>query len=138
MGSFWEWIVVELIINNINMIKKHLELKTYTFNGVEVLVKINYDKGLISLCEKVPHPTKCDETTFQDKRWLFSERGLEYMNGWKEVLHAMEYAIESASNELKSYKAEVQKENEASMSEILDLANEMVKGKKSFFAKKKK
>ena len=114
------------------MIKKHLELKTYTFNGVEVLVKINYDKGLISLCEKVPHPTKCDETTFIDKR------GLEYMSGWKEVLNAMIYAINTAENELKIYKAEVQKENEASMSEILDLANEMVKGKKSFFAKKKK
>lgn len=120
------------------MIKKHLELKTYTFNGVEVLVKINYDKGLISLCEQIPHQNIHNETTFQDKRWLFSNRGLEYMAGWKEVLHAMEFAIESASNELKSYKAEVQKEMEMNVGDILDLATKMVKDNKSIFGSKKK
>lgn len=118
------------------MIKKHLELKTYTFNGIEVLVKINYDKGLISLCETVPHQTKCNETTFANKHWVFAERGLEYMNGWKAVLHAMEYAIESATNELKAYNIEVQKAKENEVCEILGMATEMVKGNNNKSKKK--
>lgn len=119
------------------MVKKHLELKTYNCCGIEVLVKINYDKGQISLCESIPHPTMSNETTFQDKKWVFAKRGLEYMASWKDVLHAMEYAIDQASKEIRDYVKEVEKENENSICEIMDIASEIVKGQRKIKKVKK-
>lgn len=119
------------------MIKKHLELKTYTFNGVEVTVEINYDEQTISLVEKTK---EMGMPKFYKKSWVFAKRGLEYMAGWKEVLHAMEYAIESASNELKSYMAEVQKDKEKEACEILDMATKLIKDQEkiNFYPKLRK
>lgn len=120
------------------MIKKHLELKTYTSYGVDVLVKINFDKGQISLCETIPHQTIQGETTFQDKKWIFAKRGIECMQGWKSVLHAMENAIDTATNEIVEYKKQLEAYKAGEICEMMDIASEIIKGRQGKIKKGKK
>jgi hypothetical protein len=102
------------------MIKKHLEIKTYHAYDVNVTVKIDYDKSEISLIEHI---------TYADKKWLFSSRGLEYMNGWLNVLESMKYAITEAKNELKKYQDDLQKERDSNVEAVLMEATKIVKKK---------
>lgn len=75
---------------------KHLEVKTYAHKGVSVMVKIDYDKGTISLMEKNHNMGSQDVP----KKWVFAERGIEYMAGWLNILEAMSLAIGKAESEL--------------------------------------
>lgn len=110
------------------MIKKYLEVKSYEYLGVEVLVKIDYDKKSISLVESIPHGIFLETNyRFVDKKWLFSNRGLEYMGRWIHVIEAMHQAVEMASKELEQYLKDVQKDKENQAGEILDMAIQMVK-----------
>ena len=65
---------------------KNLEIRTIEHNGVKVTIRIDYDKGKVSLMESV-------DGVWKPKKWLFADRGLEYMNGWKGVLEAMQEAV---------------------------------------------
>ena len=117
---------------------KHLEIKTYEFYNIRVMVEINYEKKTISLVEKDnPSPMRENcrgyrEVSFQTKikPYVFINRGLEYMNGWRNVLHAMEYAIDEAQKELEEYLKQKEKENIDLASDILDKASDLVKGQK--------
>ena len=76
-------------------IKKHLEIETYMYAGVEVRVRIDYDAGHISLLDQRNGV----------KKWVFAERQLEYMQGWQNILAAMKYAIEQATKKLEKREA---------------------------------
>lgn len=111
------------------MIKKYLEVKGYKYIGIEILVKIDYEKGNISFVESIPHGIFIEPNyRFVDKKWLFANRGLEYMAGWKDILQAMEYAIDQASKELKSYNDEVEKYKAGEICQMMDIASEIIKG----------
>ena len=73
------------------------EIKDYTFNNVTVRVEIDYAKRTISLVEGD------NRHKFATKKWCFANRGLEYMNGWRNVLDAIKHAIEQAEKELTTY-----------------------------------
>lgn len=107
---------------------KHVEVKTYTHKNINVTVTINYDRKHISLVESGNAPAGCS-SRFTDKNYVFAKRGLEYMEGWRNILHAMEYAINSAENELKDYLAMKQKEKDDETTEILMQATKIVKNK---------
>ena len=81
---------------------KHLEVKTYEFYNIRVMVEINYDLKQISLVEKT---SNCNYNDFSTKlkAYVFVRRGLEYMNGWRNVLSAINYAIDEAQKELEEY-----------------------------------
>ena len=66
--------------------KERLLRRDYEKNGVAVTVEIDFIKKEISLVE----------TGGTNKRWLFAKRGVEYMQGWRNILNAMEYAIDEA------------------------------------------
>jgi hypothetical protein len=74
----------------------NLKIKTFTFNGIAIRVKIDYDKGLASLV---------DDQNY-NKQWCFASRGLEYMNGWLNIIGAMKLAVEEAKKLLEADLAE--------------------------------
>lgn len=102
---------------------KHLEIKTYEYCGVNVTAKIDYDCKTISLVESEIHKG------YAEKKWLFSNRGLEFVKGWENVLLAMNYAIGESSNELKNYLDMKEKEKHDEVTEVLLTATDMVKNR---------
>lgn len=79
---------------------KHFEIKTYVYQGINVQVAIDYDKGTISLTEGRVNP----------KKWVFAERTIEYMCGWQNILDAMKNAITLAESELEKHQKEQERE----------------------------
>lgn len=63
--------------------------RAYTKNGITVVVEMDFVKKTVSLVEK----------DGANKKWVFAERTPEYMNGWRAILIAMEYAVQQAQAE---------------------------------------
>lgn len=74
-------------------IKPVIEQYIYEKSGIQVGVKINYTKKEISLIE---HDNR-------KKTWVFVDRGLEYMEGWLNILSVMKEAIQHAQKRLQAY-----------------------------------
>lgn len=72
--------------------------RAYTYKGISVAVEIDLEKLELTLVERT------DDGRYQDKKWYFTHRSLEYMAGWNVVLDAMKYAIAEASKELQAAK----------------------------------
>ena len=87
---------------------KHLEVKTY-----EKTSNCNYNDFSTKL-----------------KAYVFVRRGLEYMNGWRNVLSAINYAIDEAQKELEEYLKQKEKENTDLVTDVLMKATDLVKGQK--------
>lgn len=79
--------------------KKHYEIREYVHNGVKVVVEIDYDEGYISLLDSKKTAMKM----YAPKQWIFARRAPQYMEGWKNIFHVMEYAVTQASIELKKH-----------------------------------
>jgi hypothetical protein len=113
---------------------KHLEIKTYEYCGIRVTVKIDYNDSTISLVER-------ELDNYVKKKWVFINRGIEFMGSWLNILDAMKYAIEEARKELRVYKEAKIKEKNDNVYEALDMAtdlikNNMIKDAKKFIDKK--
>lgn len=76
--------------------KKLTETRIHTFNDIDIAVRINYRENKISI---VDHKNGC-----RDKTFLFADRGVEFMNGWLNILEAMKNAVKEAK---KDYEAEL-------------------------------
>lgn len=71
-----------------------LSIKKYEFSdGTTVYVKIDFAKNKVSLVDQ----------NGSNYKWLFAERGVEYMNGWLNILGAMRYAIKDARDQLEAW-----------------------------------
>ncbi len=81
---------------------KNLEIKTIEHKDIKVTVKIDFDKGEVSLVESFMGD-------FEPKKWVFATRGLEYMNGWIDIIDSMKFAVQYAKKELESDLAEKSK-----------------------------
>ena len=97
------------------------EIRVYRYCGTDVRVFIDYKGEIISLVDQF------DDTP---KKYVFAKRGLEFMNGWTNVLEAMQYAVKEASIDLRDYLELKKKENMDDTTEILLKATEFVKNKK--------
>ncbi len=64
--------------------------RVYTSYGISVVVELDFVKKTVSLTEKDGSP----------KSWNFAERTPEYLNGWRNIMHAMEYAVAEAQKEM--------------------------------------
>lgn len=69
--------------------KQHLEVKTITTNDIGITIMINYDLGTVSLV----HREGDFEANWKPKKFVFAGRELNYMNGWLNILGAMEVAV---------------------------------------------
>ena len=91
------------------MTKQIKETYIHEHAGIEVGVKINYQKKKISLV---------DTENFKVKHWIFPPSNLEYMEGWINVLNAMQVAIAGAEIKLKVY---LDEETEARVEMMMDI-----------------
>ena len=111
---------------------KHLEIKTIETNGVKVIVKIDYDKGEISLVDK--QSVQANEIRFVGKQWVFSNRTIDFMDGWINIFEAMTEAVKVAKKELRDF----QKTKETEMVGILNKAMDLVDKESKKLGKKYK
>ncbi len=71
-----------------------LTIKKYEFSdGTTIYVKTDFAKNKVSLVDQNGANTK----------FLFAERGAEYMNGWLNILGAMRYAVKDARDTLEAW-----------------------------------
>ncbi len=70
--------------------------RVYTAYGISIVVELDFVNETISLVEK----------DGSKKLWDFTGRGVEYMNGWRNIMHAMEYATAQAQAEMKAHQDE--------------------------------
>lgn len=91
--------------------QKHLEIETYNHAGIRVTVEIDYAKETISLLDS---PQKNAY-----KKWVFAGRQLEYMQGWRRILDAMLFAIDTASAKLKKHVDAVERDKARLMKIVL-------------------
>jgi hypothetical protein len=96
--------------------KINQQIKTYEHKGISVPVKIDFDLGLVSLVHK-----QGMLSLWQNKNWVFAERGLEYMNGWLDILEAMTFAIKEAKKELEADLEEKRKTQEEFVGNVLGI-----------------
>lgn len=95
--------------------------RIYTSYGISVVVELDFVKKTVSLTEK----------DGGKKKWEFSQRTPEYLNGWRNILHAMEYAVEQAQLEMKALD---EKEHEQFVEQFMAL-DKALKGKDKLEAK---
>lgn len=81
--------------------EKHLEIKTIEHKGIGITVKIDYDKGEISLVGK--KMSDSNEVKFESKHWVFANRTVEYIQGWVDIFEAMTGAVKEAREDLKKF-----------------------------------
>lgn len=67
--------------------------RVYTSYGISVVVELDFVNETISLVEK----------DGGKKLWDFAGRSIEYMNGWRNIMHAMEYATAQAQAEMQKH-----------------------------------
>lgn len=87
-------------------------IRSVTHAGYVIYIKIDREKNKVSLVERDSNGA------YVPKRWLFAERGLEFMNGWRNILKAIDLAVVDAQADLEAY-------NEAKKSEKLKGAIDM-------------
>lgn len=94
-----------------NKLLKTTDLKVvraYKYKGIRIILEINYLSKKVSVVE-YNHQSK----GFVPKKFLFAERQLEYMEGWKLVFKGLELATDEAIRELEAIK-------EKEMNETID------------------
>lgn len=101
---------------------KNFEVRTIEKNGISVTIAINYDLSIVSLVEGVG-------TGYQAKKWLFANRGLEYMNSWLKIIDAMKFAIEEGKKELEHQLAESSKFKIEKIEKVIKSKNKVSKVK---------
>jgi hypothetical protein len=79
---------------------KNLEIKTITHKKINIVIKIDYDHGEVSLVEMATNGK------YKKKEWIFAERGLEFMPAWKNILEAMQLAVKEGEMLLEQNLAE--------------------------------
>lgn len=103
--------------------QKHLEIKTIEHKGIKVVLKLDYEAGTASLVDLL-HANGDTQST--PKKWVFAGRGLEYMNGWLNILDAMTVAVKECKKDLEHDLAE----KSAFKDRIIKMAVEKPKSKR--------
>lgn len=78
--------------------------RVYSKYGIDIVIELDFVNKTVSLVEK----------DGKMKHWIFAERTPEYLNGWRAILKAMEYAVEQA-------KAEMDARSDAEFKELMKL-----------------
>lgn len=94
-------------------IRKLSEIKMYTFNGINITIHIDFYNNKISIIKEN------GQGKYLPKDFIFAERGVEYMNGWVNILDAMKSAIKKAKEEYEYELAETSKFKEKDFELIL-------------------
>lgn len=99
-----------------------LKIKRYEFSDGTVLhVRIDFENNQIALVNKdgMEQATKFGKSSkFEPTKFLFAGRELKYMNGWLNIMAAMQYVVRDARDELAAWQ-EVQKDKKTK--QIIDI-----------------
>jgi len=95
--------------------KTQLEIIRVTTKGITVNVRLDYKKMHTTLVEYI-------DGEWKPQKWVFADRGAEYMQSWRDIFWAMDCAAEEAERKLKKRKEE--KEEEA-MEAVIELDKAM-------------
>ena len=96
------------------------EVLEFEHKGIKVCVKINHLKHNVALVD-----LKGDRyENVENKKWVFADRGLEYMRSWQDILDAMKHAISEAAKILEKDLAENSKLLEDNIRLIQDFSFE--------------
>lgn len=108
-----------------------LKIKKYEFSdGTKLHVRIDFANNQIALCNKkgAVQPSQFGkEDKWEATKFLFAGRELDYMNGWLNILAAMQYVIRDARDELAEWQ-KVQKDKETNKIIDIMLALQETKG----------
>lgn len=94
--------------------------RVYTKQGISVVVELDFVEKTVSLTDRNGDP----------KKWLFTGRTPEYMEGWLAILRAMEFAVTEAKKVMDEI-TEKEHEEFLKMWVALDEARAARKGGKS-------
>lgn len=72
-------------------------IRVVSHANYNIFIKIDRENNKVSLVERDSNGA------YVPKRWLFAERGLEYMNGWRNIIKAIDLAIVDAQADLEAY-----------------------------------
>ena len=76
------------------------EIKTVEHKGISIAVKVDYVEGTASFVEVNR------AGSYPPKQFIFSNRTLDYMNGWLDILSAMQEAVKVCKADLEKDLAE--------------------------------
>lgn len=79
--------------------KDLVTIRVVSHAGYKIYIKIDRESNKVSLVERDSNGA------YVPKRWLFAERGLEYMTGWRNIIKAIDLAIVDAQADLEAYNA---------------------------------
>lgn len=108
--------------------KKIKETVEFEKNGIKVYVRIDYVNNSFDLVEK----ERGTMSKFKKKDYCFIGRGVEYINGWLNILDAMKYAMEEAK---KMYEHNLALESELKSDNLINVYHERAK---AFVGREKK
>lgn len=94
--------------------KKLTQTKTYTTNGIGINVRINFENNHISIVDD----------NGKDKDFRFANRGVEFMQGWLDILDATKAAIKEAKVE---YEAELAEQSRLKEEKTVELIKAIAK-----------
>ena len=89
---------------------KIVDIVEIIHNGIKVLVKIDYIENEISLVEEY-------NGVYTNKKWVFAERGAEFMSSWINIIEAQGVAIKKAK---KMYEKELARTSEIKEKVVLE------------------
>ena len=99
-----------------------LKIKRYDFSdGTTLHVRIDFENNQIALVNKngMEQGNKYGKSTnFEPTKFLFAGRELKYMNGWLNIMAAMQYVVRDARDELQAWQ-DVQKDKKTK--QIIDI-----------------
>lgn len=102
----------------------HLEVKTIEHKGIKVSYMIDYDRGMASLVEPQSSESHA-RFPWKTKDYFFSNRGLEYMNGWQNILEAMQIAVEECKRALEKDLAGKRRIKEKLFGKVMEESNKV-------------
>lgn len=94
--------------------KKLTDIVRFTHEEINIDVKIDYINNKISLVES-------NYGSINNKKWLFADRWVEYMDSWLDILDAMKFAIWEAK---RMYERELAKSSELTADELCRILDE--------------
>ncbi len=107
-----------------------LKIKRYEFSDGTVLhARIDFENNQVALVNKEGNdgPSKFGKSTnYQPTKFLFAGREAKYMNGWINIMAAMQYVIRDARDELEAWQ-KVQKDKKTQ--KIIDIMLALQEGK---------
>ena len=103
-------------------IHKQKETICYDIDGIKVYIKIDYFNNRIDIVE----PIDIINGKFKKKEYCFIGRGVEFMNGWLNILEAMKMAIKDAKAK---YEANLAEESKFTQEIIVKVEKELRRAK---------